>query len=74
MNDVRLLRLKQVLDLIPVGRSTIYEWMAKSTFPQSVVMGGGIVAWRESGVHAWIAERPTTETSHSRPGVSEGVS
>lgn len=68
----RLLRLKQVIDLIPVGRSTIYDWMARDAFPKALNLGGGIVAWRESEVLAWIADRPIA--SNDSPGVSSGVS
>ena len=53
----RLLRLKQVIHLIPVGRSTIYDWMARGEFPRALKLGGGVVAWRESDVLGWIADR-----------------
>lgn len=69
----RLLRLKQVVDLIPVGRSTIYDWMGRGVFPKALNLGGGIVAWRESEVLAWIAERPVSSRDDD-PGVSLGVS
>ena len=55
---MRLLRLRDVLQLVPVGRSTIYDWMARDAFPKAVQLGGGIVAWRESEVRRWIEDRP----------------
>lgn len=59
----RLIRLKDVLAMVPVSRSTIYEWMGKGLFPESVHLGGGIVAWRESDVRQWIADRPTSSAA-----------
>lgn len=54
----RLIRLKEVLTLIPLSRSTIYERMAKGTFPQSLNLGGGVVAWRLSELVDWINNLP----------------
>lgn len=54
----RLLRVRQVQDRVPLGRATIYKRMAAGTFPKSVDLGGGMVAWRESEIEAWIAALP----------------
>lgn len=51
----RLLRFRQVQDRVPLGRATIYKRMAAGTFPKTVELGGGIVAWRESEIEQWIA-------------------
>lgn len=72
MTTNRLIRLKTVLDRIPVSRSTIYEWMGQGKFPAPVNLSGGIVAWRESEVDAWIAGRPQNSTDDG-PGVGVGV-
>lgn len=58
VQPARLLRLKQVMDLVPLSKSTIYALIAKGEFPQQVSLGGGIVAWREWEILRWIAERP----------------
>lgn len=54
----RLLRVRQVQDRVPLGRATIYKRMAAGTFPKPVDLGGGMVAWRESEIEAWIAALP----------------
>lgn len=54
----RLLRLPQVRDRVPMSRATIYEWVRRDKFPKPVNLGGGMVAWRESEIERWIAERP----------------
>ncbi len=72
MTANRLIRLKVVLDRVPVSKSTIYDWMERGKFPAAVQLGGGIVAWRESEIDSWIAERPLNLTTDS-PGVGEGV-
>lgn len=57
----RLIRLKEVQQLVPLGRSTIYDRMDAGTFPKQVDLGGGIVAWRECEVLDWIAARVPLE-------------
>jgi len=50
----RLIRLKELLTIVPLGRSTIYTRIEQGTFPAQVDLGGGVVAWRESEIRAWI--------------------
>jgi prophage regulatory protein len=42
---------------VGLGRSTIYRWMSEGKFPKPVQLGGYAVAWAESEVEGWIAER-----------------
>lgn len=37
--DIRLLRLKQVLEIIPVGRSTWLDWVANNKAPAPIKLG-----------------------------------
>lgn len=46
----RLLRLPEVLELIPVGRSTWWLGVKKGRFPQPVKLGPRTTAWRESEI------------------------
>lgn len=53
----KLLRLPEVKEL--TGRSTtrIYADMNAGTFPKPVKIGARAVAWRESELSAWLADR-----------------
>ena len=51
---IRLLRIAQVLELIPIRRSTLYRWVEAGRFPAPVRLGENSVAWRESDVSAFI--------------------
>lgn len=52
---MRFLRLKEVMALTGLGRSTIYKFMADETdFPKSVPLGGRAVAWVESEIEEWM--------------------
>ena len=54
----RLLRQPEVLHRVGLARSTIYRMMEAGTFPRPVKIGQRAVAWPESDIERWIAERP----------------
>ncbi len=60
----RLIRLKELLELVPLSRSTVYDRMAAGTFPRSLNLGGGVVAWRLSDIEEWVASRPEAGPTH----------
>ena len=53
----RLLRLPAVIAQTGLARSTIYDLMAAKSFPAPVPLCGRNVAWPETEVQQWIAER-----------------
>ncbi len=53
---VRLIRLKQVMEITGLSRSSVYRYIDEGRFPQSVSLGGRAVAWVESEVERWIEE------------------
>lgn len=54
---MRLIRLSDVTQATGLGRSTIYKYIADSSFPKPVPLGGGRVAWVEQEIQDWIVER-----------------
>ncbi|WP_037432029.1 helix-turn-helix transcriptional regulator [Serratia plymuthica] len=53
----RFIRLPEVLYTTGLSRSTVYEMMARKQFPAQVSLGGKTVAWLESEIENWMAER-----------------
>jgi prophage regulatory protein len=55
----RFIRLREVMHRCSLGKTAIYDRIKKKTFPASIPLGDGpgAVAWLESEVDAWIAER-----------------
>ena len=54
----RLLRLREVLRLTGLSRSTLYRKLKANEFPKPVKLGKRAVAWRESEVIDWINGSP----------------
>ena len=55
--NVRLIRRKEVQDKTGIGASSIYAMMKKGEFPQCLNLSERRVAWIESDIDQWIAER-----------------
>lgn len=53
----RLLRRTEVERLTSISRSRLYELIASGGFPRPIRLGANSVAWLESDITAWIAER-----------------
>lgn len=46
LSELRLLRLSELLKLIPLSRATLYRRMAEGTFPKALKIGERSIAWR----------------------------
>ncbi len=57
------LREADVLQLIPVSRSTLWRWVQQNRFPRPMKLGNGITAWKSEEIHAWIDSRERVSTS-----------
>jgi len=50
----KFLRIPQVLELIPIGRSTLWAKIKKGEFPKPEKLSAKIAVWRESDIQAYI--------------------
>jgi prophage regulatory protein len=57
---VAFLRLRVVIRVTGLSRSTLYRLIANGQFPRPVRLGPRAVAWRRSDVEAWSDARPVT--------------
>lgn len=61
----RFLRLTDVQGRIPYSRSTIYQLVAQGKFPKPISLGDRAVAWVESDIDKWMADRIASEARAS---------
>jgi len=52
-----ILRLKDVIAMTGLSRSTIYLRMEQDKFPQQINLGSRAVGWISSEIKEWIEER-----------------
>ena len=50
------LRMREVLALLRVSRSTLNRWIREGTFPRPVKLGKRAVRWRRSDIEGWLKE------------------
>lgn len=48
------LREKQVLELLPVNRSTLWRWVKNGYFPKPRKVGPGVTVWSHAEVVAFV--------------------
>lgn len=51
-----LSRAKDILPLLPFKRASLWKFVKAGTFPQPVRVTGGITAWRNKDVIAWLEQ------------------
>jgi len=55
-----VIRRQELLNIIGVSRSTLYNWMADGYFPRPMILGKRAVGWSRSVVTEWLSSRPTS--------------
>jgi prophage regulatory protein len=66
---MRLLRIRQVLELTGLSRMTIYRMEREGRFPNRRRLGANSIAWLDEDVLAWMSSRPLV--SKGAPHLSE---
>lgn len=63
----RFIRLSEVRNRVPLSKATLYRKIREKTFPKPYPMDGNgrTVAWLESDIEAWIAQRIAAAESKS---------
>lgn len=56
-NAPRFIRIREVCQKTGLSRSSIYDMIAHGNFPERVNLGGRTIAFVESEIDFWIAER-----------------
>ncbi len=54
---MRLIKLRNVMDITGLGRSTVYKYVASGNFPKPVSLGVRAVAWVEEEVQEWVMDK-----------------
>lgn len=53
-NEKRFIRIKEVINLTGVPRSTIYLKMKQGEFPKNIKLGQRSTAWMKSEIDEWM--------------------
>jgi len=64
----RLLRLRDVIAQVGLGRSAIYDQIKRGVFPAPVHLGPRAVAWASDEIASWIDFRVASSRAASAAG------
>jgi prophage regulatory protein len=54
---MELIRLKQVLEIIPISRASVWRLSAAGKFPKPIRLTARCTAWKKSDIENWLQER-----------------
>jgi len=54
MDAEKYLRIKQVLESVPVSKSTIWQWVKDGKFPAPIKLGPATTCWKLSDVRRFL--------------------
>lgn len=54
---IRIIRIREVKEITGLGKSTIYDLIARSEFPKALRLAPKAVGWVESEVLDWVNDR-----------------
>lgn len=57
MNQLKIIRLQEVINMSGLARSTVYAKILKKEFPMYIKLGGSATGWIESEIIDWVNER-----------------
>lgn len=63
----RLLRIAEVMTIVGIGKSSIYDGVQQGTFPQPIKLSARAVCWPESEISAWVNARISGEKTSYTP-------
>ena len=57
MSNQRLIRIKEVIYLTGLTRSSIYRLMAIGSFPKQIKLGERCIAWSLEQIEGWVSAK-----------------
>lgn len=76
INNDKLIRLSDVLKIVPISRSTLWRWVKLRNFPEPIRLGKGVTVWRAIDIDNYVKnhtnhnDEVTGKTSY--PGGTRG--
>lgn len=53
----KVVRAKEVANMLSVCKATIYNWLKKGSFPEPIKIGDRVVGWPVDLIEKWLEEK-----------------
>jgi prophage regulatory protein len=63
MLEDRYLRIKDVVAMLSISRSSIYRMVQEGKFPKQIKLTERTAVWKLSAINAWVAERENASSN-----------
>ncbi|WP_440876442.1 helix-turn-helix transcriptional regulator [Thalassotalea sp. PLHSN55] len=60
MEKNQLIRPRQLAKKLGINLVTLWRWRKQNKIPQPIQLGSHLIAWRESTIEEWLAEKEKT--------------
>ena len=67
-SDLSVLRIRHVMALTGLARSTVYKYIGEKDFPRPVPLAGSSVGWIQEEVKYWLAQCSGSATDDQESG------
>ena len=57
VSAIKILRIREVMELLGIKRTTIYAMIKRGEFPEPIRLSPGAVGWRVDEITAWMESR-----------------
>ena len=54
---MKILRIKQVIEMTGTSKTTIYRWLNDGVFPKPINLSAKSVGWLEADINDWIQSK-----------------
>jgi len=58
-DNLEIIRRNQVLEIVPISVSTLYQKIAEGKFPKQIKLGARAVGWKKQEVLEWLTSQNT---------------
>jgi len=53
----RYMRINEVIEMLSVGRSTIWAWVKVDKFPKPIKLSEYVTVWKLSEIEEWVQQK-----------------
>ena len=53
----KYLRINEVVEMLSVGKSTVWEWVKESKFPKPIKLSEHVTVWKLSDIEEWVQHK-----------------
>lgn len=53
----KYLRINEVVEMLSVGKSTVWAWVKESNFPKPIKLSEYVTVWKLSDIEEWVHQK-----------------